>query len=195
MNIQTWFPLGMTDFFSLQSKGLSRGFCSTTIENHQFFSAQPSLWSSHICTWLLEKPSVQFNNLLMSDSLQAHGLQHVRFPYPLPTARPYSNSCPSSWWYHPTISSSVVPFSSHLQSFPESGSFQMSHFFASRGQCLEFQLQHHPCNEYSGLISFRDSQGSSPTPQLKSISSLVISFIYGPILTSIHDYWKNHSFD
>ena len=134
MNIQAWFPLGLTGLISLQSKGLSRGFCGTTIEKHQFFSAQRSLWSSHICTWLLEKPSVLFSNSLMSNSLQNHGLQHARFPYPLPTPRPYSNSCPSSQWHHPTISSSVVPFSSHLQSFPASGSFQMSHFFTSGGQ-------------------------------------------------------------
>ena len=57
MNIQDWFPLGVTGWISLQSKGLSRVFSSTTIQKHQFFSTQPSLWSnSHICTWLLEKP-------------------------------------------------------------------------------------------------------------------------------------------
>ena len=57
MNIQDWFPLGLTSLISLQSKGLSRVFFNTTVQKHQFFSAQPSLWSnSHICTWLLEKP-------------------------------------------------------------------------------------------------------------------------------------------
>ena len=70
----------------------------------------------------------------MSDSLQPHGLQHARLPHPSPTPGVYSNSCPSSWWCHPTISSSVVPFSSHLQSFPASGSFPRSQFFASGGQ-------------------------------------------------------------
>ena len=67
--------------------------------------------------------SVQFSYSVMSDSLQPHGLQHTRPPCPSPTPRACSNSCPSSWWCHPTISSSVVPFSSCLQSFPASGPF------------------------------------------------------------------------
>ena len=67
----------------------------------------------------------------MSSSLWPHGLQHARPPCPSPMPGVYSNSCPLSRWCHPTISSSVVPFSSHLQSFPASGSFQMSQFFAS----------------------------------------------------------------
>ena len=70
----------------------------------------------------------------MSDSLRPHGLQHARLPCPSPTPRACSNSCPSSWWCHPTISSSVVPFSSCLQSFPASGSFPMSQFFTSGDQ-------------------------------------------------------------
>ena len=69
-----------------------------------------------------------------SNSLQPHGLQHARIPCPSPTPGAYSNSCLLSWWCHPTISSSVGPFSSCLQSFPASGSFQMSQFFASGGQ-------------------------------------------------------------
>ena len=77
--------------------------------------------------------SVQFSCSVMPDSLQPHGLQHTRPPCPSPTPRAYLNSCPLSWRCHPTISSSVVPFS-HLQSFPASGSFQMSQFFASDGQ-------------------------------------------------------------
>ena len=72
----------------------------------------------------------------MSNSLQPHGLQHTRPPCPSPTPRAYSNSCPLSRWCHPTISSSVVPFSSCLQCFPASGSFQMSQFFASSGQSI-----------------------------------------------------------
>ena len=72
--------------------------------------------------------------------LRPHGLQHARISCPSPRPAVYSNSCPLSQWCHPTISSSVIPFSSHLQSFPESGSFQMSQFFASGGQILEFQL-------------------------------------------------------
>ena len=100
------------------------------------------------------KYSVQFSHLVMSDSLWPHGLYNDRFPCPSPIPRAYSNSCPLSQWWRPTISSSVVPFSSCLQSFPASGSFPMGQFFASGSQVLEFQLQH-PSNEHSGLISFR----------------------------------------
>ena len=71
----------------------------------------------------------------MSDSLQPLGLQHARPPCPSPTLRDYPNSCPLSWWCHPTISSSVVPFSC-LQSFPATGSFQMSQLFASGSQSI-----------------------------------------------------------
>ena len=219
MNILGWFPLRLTGLISLQSKGLSRVFSSTTILKHHFFVTQPSLWSnSHICTLLLEKPllwliwtfvgkvvsllfntlswfvitflpknkcllmswlpsllepkkiksvtvstfppsichkvmglaamilvfwllsfqpafhsplSVQFCCSVVSDSLRPHESQHIRPPCPSPTPRACSHSCPLSWWCHPTISSSVVPFFSHLQSFPASGSFQMSQFFTS----------------------------------------------------------------
>ena len=80
--------------------------------------------------------SVQFSHSVVSDSLWPHGLQHARLPCPSPTPRVYSNSCPLSRWCHPTISSSVVPFSSCPQSFPASGSFPMSEFFASGGQSI-----------------------------------------------------------
>ena len=79
--------------------------------------------------------SVQFSCSVMSDSLQPHGLQHTRLPCPWPTPRACSNSCPSSWWCHPTVPSSVIPFSC-LQSFPVSGSFPMSQFFTSGGQSI-----------------------------------------------------------
>jgi len=86
--------------------------------------------------------SVKFSGSVMSDSLWPHGLQHASLLCPSPTLRACSNSCPLSWWCHPTISSSVVPFSSCPQSFLASGSFQMSQFFASGGWILELQLQH-----------------------------------------------------
>ena len=79
---------------------------------------------------------VQFSSSVVSNSLWPHGLQHTRLPCPSPTPRDYSNSCPSSWWCHPTISSSVIPFSSCLQSFLASGSFPMSQFFPSDGQSI-----------------------------------------------------------
>ena len=78
--------------------------------------------------------SIQFSHSVMSDSLWPHGPQHARPPCPSPTPRVYPNSCPLTWWFHPTISSSFIPFSSHLQSFPGSGFFQMSQFFESGGQ-------------------------------------------------------------
>ena len=82
-------------------------------------------------------PVSQFSNSVMSNSLWPHGLQHARLPCPSPTpGGVYSNSRPLSWWCHPIISSSVIPFSSHLQSFPASGSFQMSQLFASGGQSI-----------------------------------------------------------
>ena len=83
-----------------------------------------------------EYRSVQFSHLAVFNSLRSHGLQHARPPCPSPTPGAYSNSCSSSRWCHPTISSSVVPFSSCLQSFPALGSFQMSQFFTSGGQSI-----------------------------------------------------------
>ena len=83
---------------------------------------------------LIHCSSVQFSRSVVSDSLRPHGLQHTRPPCPSPTPGAYSNSCPLCRWCHPTISSSVVPFPSCLQSFPASGSFPMSQLFASGGQ-------------------------------------------------------------
>ena len=80
--------------------------------------------------------SVQFSHSVLSDSLQPHEVQHVKPPCPLQSPRVYPNSCPLSWWCHPTISSSVVPFSFYPQSFPASGSFPMSQLFASGGQSI-----------------------------------------------------------
>ena len=136
--------------------------------------------------------SVQFSWSVVSDSLQPHGLQHTRPPCPSPTPGAYLNSFPSSWWCHPIISSSVIPFSSCLQSFPASGSLPMSWLFTSAGQSIRsFSFIISPSNEYSGLISFRmdwfgllavqEILKSSPTPQLKSII-LELIFLYGPTL-------------
>ena len=100
--------------------------------------------------------SAQFSRSVISNSLWPDGLQHTRPPCPSPTPRVFSNSCLSSQWCYPTISSSVIPFSSHLQSFPASGSFQMSQSFAIRWpKFWSFSFNISPSNEYSGLISFR----------------------------------------
>ena len=128
-----------------------------------------------------------------------------RLPCPSPTPGAYSNSCLSNQWCHPTISSSVIPFSFDL-SYPASGSFLVSQFFASSGpKYWSFSFSISPFNEYSGLISFRvgwfdllAAQGilkSSLTPYFKSTNSSALSFHYSPTLTSIYNYWKNHSFD
>ena len=85
---------------------------------------------------LIYERTVLFSCSVVSDSLQPHGLQHASLRCPSPTTRASSNSCPSSQWYHPTISSSVVPFSPRLQSFPALGSFIMSQLFTSGGQSI-----------------------------------------------------------
>ena len=131
----------------------------------------------------------------MSDSLWPHGLQQARLPCLSPTSGTYSNSCPWSRWYYPTISSSAVPFSS-LQSFPASGSFQMSQFVAWGGQSIGAQLQHESFQWIfmtdflkdwlvGSTCSPRDSQESSPTPQFKSINSSVLCLLHCPALTSV----------
>ena len=98
---------------------------------------------------------VQFSRSVMFDSLRPHGLQHARLPCPSPAPGACPNSCPLSWWCHPTILSFVIPFS-WLQSFPASGYFPVSQFFASGGQSIgSFSFSISPSNEYSGLISFR----------------------------------------
>ena len=97
----------------------------------------------------------QFSHSVVSNSLQPYGLQRARLPCPSPTSRAYENSCPSSHWCHLTISSYLFPFSSLLQSFPASGSFQMSQFFTSGGQTVGVSVSASvPSHEYSGLISF-----------------------------------------
>ena len=141
----------------------------------------------------------------MSDSLWPHGLQHTSLPCPSPTPGAYANSCPLSQWCHPTISSICHPL------LPPSIFPSIRVFFNESVLCIRwpkywsFSFSISPSSEYSGLISFRVDwlylltvQGtlkSPPTPQLKNINSSALSFLYDPTLTSIHDHWKNHSFD
>ena len=140
----------------------------------------------------------------MSDSLRPHGLQHTRLPCPLPTARACSNSCPLSQWCHPTISSSVIPFSC-FQSFPASGSFFMNQFVTPGSQSIGASALASvlPTNTQDwfplgliGLISLQAKGlsrvfASTTVPKHQFFST----FFYCPALTSVHDYWKNHSFD
>ena len=124
----------------------------------------------------------RFSHSFVSDSLWPHALQHARLLCSSPTPQACSNSCPSSWWCHPTISSSVISFSSCLQSFPASESFPMSQFFARGGQSVgvSASVSVLPMNiqDWFPLVwlvgspcSPRDSQESSSTPQFKSINS------------------------
>ena len=154
---------------------------------------------------------VEFSCSVMTNPLWPHGLQHPMPPCPSPTPGVYSNSCPSCRWCHPTISSSVIPFSSQLQSFPASGSFPMSQFFPSGGQSIRVSASASVLSKniqdwfplgWTNWISLQSQRLSrvffNTTVQkhlFLSINSSVLSFLYSPTLTSIHDYWKNHSFD
>ena len=152
---------------------------------------------------------VQFSPSVVADSLGPQGLQDTRPPCPWPILGAYSNSCPSSRWCHPTISSSVVPFSSCLQSFPASGSFQMSQFFPSGGQSigvsasasvLPMNIQDWFPLGLTGWISLL-SKGlsrvfsNSTVQKHQFFGAQFFFFFLNLTLISIHDYWKNHSFD
>ena len=145
----------------------------------------------------------------MSDSLWPHGLQHARLSCPSPTPRVYANSCPLSRWCHPTISSSVIPFSSCLQSFPASGSFLMSWLFfdhSSGGQSITASASSSvlPMNiqdwfplGWTGWISLQ-SKGLSRVFSNTTVQKhqfFGAQLLYGLTLTPIHDYWNNHSFN
>ena len=146
-----------------------------------------------------------FSRSVVSNSLWSHGLQHTRLPRPSPSPRACSNSCPSSQWCHPTISSSVIPFS-HLQSFPASGSFLMSQLFTSGDHSigpsastsfLPMNIQDWFPLGFTGLISLQ-FKGllrvfSNTTVQKHQFFSAQLSLWSN---SHIHnDYWKNHSFD
>ena len=135
-----------------------------------------------------------FSCSVMSDYLWPHGLQHARLPCPSPSPRACSNSCPLSQWFPPTISSSVMPFSSCLQSFPLSGSFLMSWFFAFGSQSigasasasvLLMNIQGWFPLGLTGLISVQ-SKGLSRVffnTTVQNINSLAFSLLYGPTVT------------
>ena len=148
----------------------------------------------------------QSSLLVMSNSLRHRGLQHARAPCPSPTPGVYQNSRPLSWRCYPTISSSAAPFSSCLQSFPASGSFQVSQFFTSGGQSIGV-------SDSTSVLPM-NTQDWSPlwwtgwiTLQSKGLSRIFSNttvhkhqffgthFLYSPTLSSIHDHRKNHSLD
>ena len=145
-----------------------------------------------------------FSCQVMSNSLRPHGLQHTRLLFPSTPPGGWPSSCPLNRWCHPTISSSVVLFSFCLQSFPASGSFPGSQLFTSGSQSIGASASVLPMSiqgwfplGLTGLISLL-SKGlsrvfSSTTVQEHQFS--VLSLLYGPTPTQIHDYWKNHSLD
>ena len=163
-------------------------------------AAALKLPSSHLCILLL------FSHAVISDCSWPHGLQHARIPCLSPSPGVCSNSCPLSWWCHPTISSSASLFSSWPQYLPASGSFPMSQFFTSGGQSIGVSASSSvlPTNiqdwfplEWTGWISLQ-SKGlsrvfSNTTVQKHPLFRAQPS--NGPTLTSVHDYWENRSFD
>ena len=168
-----------------------------------WFSSHPriELWPLKQLWIYIYLPGIQFSGSIVSDSLWHHGLQHARLPCPSPTPGACSNS-----WCHPTISSSVIPFSSCLQSFPASGSFLMNQFFASGGQNIRVSASASvlPMNIQDwfplGLTVLLSLQAkrlskvfSNTTVQKHQFFGVQLSlWSKSP---SIHDYWKNHSFD
>ena len=149
----------------------------------------------------------QFSSVSQScPTLWPHGLPHARLLCPLPTSRAHSNSCPLSRWCHATISSCVVPFSSYLQAFPASGSFPKSQLFTSGGQSIGVSASASvlPVNIQDWFpLALTDwiplqSKGLSRVFQHQSSKASILqalSFLDSPALTSIHDNWKNYSFD
>ena len=151
--------------------------------------------------------SVQFISIIqLCLTLRPHGLKHTKFPCLSLTPGACSNSCPSSWWCHPTISFSVIPFSSCHLSFPASGTFPLSWLVVSVGlsigtsasvSVLPMNIQGWFPLGLTGLVSLQFkwlSRVFSKTTVWKH-QFLALSLIYGPTLTSIHDYWIKHSFN
>ena len=149
-----------------------------------------------------------FSHYVVSNSLPAHGLQQARPPCPLLSPGVCSDSCPLCWWCHPTTSSSFSPFSSCSLSFPVSGFFPMSYLFASHGQSirasgsasasvLPMNIQDWFPLGLTGLISLQ-SKGLLSVFFISTVQKhqfFGAQPFYGPTLTSVHGYWKNHSFD
>ena len=206
----------MTDFIFLASKITADSDCSHEFKRHLLLGRKAltnldSILKSRditlvakVCIVKAMVSPVQFSGSVVSDSLQLHGLQHTRLPCPSPIPRACSNSCPLTQGCHPTISSSVIPFSSCLQSFPASGSFPMSQFFASGGQSIGASASASvlPMNIQGwfplGLTSLLSLQSKGLSRVFSNITVQKHQFFdtqLFPTLTSICDYWKNHSFN
>ena len=142
-----------------------------------------------------------FIHAAMSDSLRPHGQQRCRPPRPLPSPGVCSISCPLSWWCYPNILSSFVPFFFFLQSFPASGSFPMSQLYTSGEQNIgaSASASVFPMNIQGwvslGLTGFDFLAVQGTVKSLLQHHNSKAPILYGPTLISIHDYWKNQSFD
>ena len=169
--------------------GFRIGNTCTSVANSCWCMAKPIQYCK-----VIQFSSIQFSRSVVSASLQHHESQHARPPCPSPTPGVHSDSCPSSQWCHPAISSLVIPFFSCPQSLPASESFPMSQLFTWGGQSTEVSalasfLPKNPRADLlqNGLVgspcSPRDSQESSPTPQFKSINSSVLSFLHSPTIS------------
>ena len=157
--------------------------------------------------WHHYQSSVQFSSVAQSCPTLCYPMNHSTPGLPVHHHLPeFTQTRPSSRWCHPDNSFSVVPFSSALNLSQHQSLCQWVNSLHGVAKVLEFQLQHHSFQRnpradllWNGMVgspcSPRDAQKSSPTPQFKSINSSVLSFLYSPTRTSIHDCWKNHSFD
>ena len=174
---------------------------------HRYYFNLGNFFLSHyVIIWVILLKTVRFSRSVMSDSLRPHESQHTMPPCPSPTPGVHSNSCPLSWWCHPAISFSVIPYPPALNPSQHQGLFQWVTSSHEVAKVLEFHLQHQsfqctPRTDFlqNGLVgspcSPRESQESSPTPQFKSINSSALNLLHSPTLISIHDHRKNHSLD
>ena len=182
-------------------------FCPQCLVQCQTYSSH-SKWTSPNPRFILLPyattfSSVQFSRSVMYDSLRPHGLQHSRLSCPSSLAQTHVHWVGEAIQPSHPLSSPSPPAFNLSQ---HQGLFQRAIFSHQVPKYWSFSFSINPSNDYSGLISFRidwldllavlrDSQESSSTPQFKSIHSSALSFLYGPTLTSVIDYWKNHSFD
>ena len=151
----------------------------------------------------ITRKTVQFSSVAQLCPTICNTMDYSTPGFPLHHQLPvYSNSCPLSWWCHPAMSSSVILFSSCLQSFQHQHLFRWMKSGQSIGVSASTSVLPVNTQDWSPLgwtgwisCSLRDSQESSPAPPFKSINSLALSSLYSPTFTSINDYWKNHSFD
>ena len=176
--------------------------------NIWFYTYASDSFQYLVITWEMDQSSIFFHisRSVVSDSLWPHRLQYARLPCPSPTPRACTNSYPSSRWCHPNITS-CLPLLFLPSIFPSIRVFSNESVLHIRWpKYWSFSFSISPSNGYSGLVSFRTDwfdlavQGTlksllQHTNWFKSINSLALSFLYSSALTSIHDYWKNHSFD